>query len=459
MRKSVTRLAAVGLVVPLVVAWGGAAPAAPTITTTAGPSAVASASSAVAAAAPYSPRTGVKFNDPRNRSSHTINKHIRDSINSSPRGSSIRIVTWNFNSDAYTRALRDAHNRGVTVRVIMARGLALDQGPGGSYQTTKRALARRNAQRPPERRSWIRVCRNSCRGTTGIVHSKFYLFSQAGTSRNVVISTSANLTQAAASAQWNDAFTYVNRRKIWDNYGKIFQQASKDRPRRPAYYEFADAEVRGWFQPRAGQRHLALRLLAPVKCAGATGGSGTNGRTKIRIGQAVFNGEVGAKIARRVKALHRAGCDIKMIYTALARSSSAALAGIPKRHMAQDFDGDGSYDRYLHMKAIAISGHYGDNTAAYITMQGSANWSGMAVQSDEQGFIIRDEAVTRTYANRIDQLFANPPRSVAARLAPSQMKDPYSEVEIPEIMREFRTKSDLTQESSFARADRLAASG
>jgi hypothetical protein len=71
----------------------------------------------------------------------------------------------------------------------------------------------------------------------------------------------------------------------------------------------------------------------------------------------------------------------------------------------QDRDGDGAYDVYGHMKAMAISGHYGRRHGARVVYQGSENWSGLARLSDEQGLIIRRDKVERAYGARINRLF------------------------------------------------------
>ena len=49
-------------------------------------------------------------------------------------------MTWNFNSWVFVNALRAAHNRGASVRIIMARSLANEQGPNGPFGVMRRAL-------------------------------------------------------------------------------------------------------------------------------------------------------------------------------------------------------------------------------------------------------------------------------------------------------------------------------
>ena len=50
---------------------------------------------------------------------------------------------------------------------------------------------------------------------------------------------------------------------------------------------------------------------------------------------------------------------------------------MPKKHLVQDFDGDGEFDNYFHLKALTINGVYAGNPASYVILNGSSNWSGL----------------------------------------------------------------------------------
>lgn len=390
--------------------------------------------SAPAAAVPpdnYSPPPGIRFSTPTNNRSHVIQKHILRSINSVAAYQKIRMVTWNLDSRKYVDALSRAHSRGVTVRVVMARGVALRQSDRGDYETLKRRLGKGNKVRPPERRSWIRLCRNSCRGQAGILHSKFFLFSRVTNRVGVAMSSSANLTAAAANNQWNDLVTVTDRPTVYEHYVKIFNQMAMDRPLRSPYSEVFVDGMSAWFHP-SPRDNVPLRMLDQVRCTGAI--NGINGRTVIRVAQAVFNGNRGAAIARKLQSLHRAGCNVRIVFTVIARDPAPYLAGIPKRHIVQDFDGDGVYDRYLHEKSMAIHGNYAGDPEERVAYQGSSNWSGMGFLADEQGVVTRNPFIEMAIARRVDALFANPPRSKTlspqvARAVAGGLIDPYAKVE------------------------------
>jgi phosphatidylserine/phosphatidylglycerophosphate/cardiolipin synthase-like enzyme len=369
----------------------------------------------------YRPKPGVTFNVPGQQA---VNDKVLRAIRHSQRGSKIRAMTWNFNSWVFVKALRSAHKRGVSVRLIMARRLAEEQGRGGPYNTLRRALQRQD--RRPEMRSWFHTCSNSCRGKGGSMHAKMYLFSKTGAQPRVVMSSSANMTGASATAQYNDMFTVVGSKRAYRGSIQTFNEASRDRVAPARVY--ADRNIRGWFQPRTGLKDLVSKMLSRVKCRGARG-AGINGRTSLRIAQDVILGRRGIRIASQIKQLHRNGCNIRLVYSQLGGKVWRILQGVPRNHLVRDSDGDGAYDVYLHMKAMAISGHYGGRRGARIVYQGSENWSGLASVSDEQGLIIDRARVERRYGRQINRLFGIHLRSARPLPAAKRVDDPYMYME------------------------------
>jgi phosphatidylserine/phosphatidylglycerophosphate/cardiolipin synthase-like enzyme len=367
----------------------------------------------------YTPAAGVLFNNPLSSDgSHRINRHIRLSINSSPRGSKIRVMSWNIKSDLYVRSLIDAHKRGVSVRIIMSNGLAEDQSGSGAYSKLKTALSKGNRYRTPKMRSWVRTCKSSCRGVHGIAHAKYYIFSHTGKAHYVVMVGSANMTEVAAMNQWNDMFTVVGRTKTYSRYLKIFAESALDEYAHPPYRTFLDHDMHGWFLPYLGPAATGdpvLKVLNNVRCNGATGHSGINGHTAIRIGQTAFLNQRGIDIAAKLHSLYNAGCDIRIIYSVMGGQAGSRLwtsegrGPIPSRHIVQDTDYDDEYDRYLHMKDMTISGVYGGQTNAHVVYNGTQNWTAVSFNSDEAGFVVHRESLERRYAKWINFLYNNPP--------------------------------------------------
>ncbi len=410
---------AVGVVMLAVVAAGAITIA----TGTTAPSAPAAASSS----APYRVPQGVKFNSPGDTS---ILGHIRRTINHVPKGEKIWIMSWNFQHRAITDALIDAHNRGVRVRLIMARQLAKKQGYGGSFKRFKRVTKRsRNMNRRKAMRSWARTCSHSCRGKGGSMHSKLMIVSKSGASTRIVQHGSSNITGSAGGRQWNDWYTRTGNRAMYRGWKKMFRQATQDRPF--SGFKFKTGKHVSWFAPRKGD--LVRKLLNRVTCKGARG-AGINQRTAIRVASAVFQNERGIKIARKLKDLHQRGCNIRVVFTMMTNKIRRAIRGVPVKQLAYDYNGDGSFDRYLHMKVMTISGHYKNDRGARVVFNGSANWSRMGMVSDEQGMIIRGKGrLEKKYGKRISALYRNAPRGI--RPGPDYyrargMQNPYAGLEL-----------------------------
>jgi phosphatidylserine/phosphatidylglycerophosphate/cardiolipin synthase-like enzyme len=369
----------------------------------------------------YRPSPGVTFNRPGQQA---VNNKLLRAIRHSQHGSKIRAMTWNFNSWVFVRALRSAHKRGVSVRILMARSLAREQGARGPYNTLRRALRKQDRRR--EMRSWFHTCSNSCRGRGGAMHAKMYLFSKTGAQPRVVMSSSANMTGASASSQYNDMYTVRGSKRAYKNSIKVFNEASKDRPARARGY--SAGSIKGWFQPRTGRGDLVSKMLNRVKCKGARG-AGIKGRTSLRIAQDVILGKRGIRIAKKIKQLHRRGCNIRLVYSQLGGKIWRILQGVPRNHLVRDSDGDGAYDVYLHMKAMAISGHYGGRRGARLVYQGSENWSSLASISDEQGLVINRGRVERKYGRHINRLFRIHLRSARPLPSAKRVADPYMYME------------------------------
>ncbi len=410
----------------------------------------AQARTAARAVGSYSPKTGMIVNNPRVKARRwVIRGHVLRSIKSVPRGEKIRIASWNFNSRSLLDALVAADRRGVSVRMLMADNMVRQESQQGSFHKLRRALKanalrRKRAGRPPrpaDMRSWARTCVSSCRGHSGIMHSKIYLFSKVGTSKDVVMASSANATDFAATLQWNDVYTVVNRPTTYAAWIKVFVEMAADRRARPTPYRVVDdgPNLRSIFfpwQPRRGTDPV-LRRLAPIKCTGANGGTGVNGRTKIRIAQTAILDDRGLRIALRLRQLYNQGCNIRIVYAVAKDKVKVPLRNtkrgpVPMREITVDTDGDGVYDKYLHMKVLTVSGVYGSDRSATITWNGSENWTAVAANSDEAGFRVIGAGLERRYSSWIDRLFANPPRSVARNYAlfRSEPVDPYAKVEI-----------------------------
>jgi phosphatidylserine/phosphatidylglycerophosphate/cardiolipin synthase-like enzyme len=397
----------------------------------------------------YTPKGGVLVNNPLGdrESRRRIINHLVRATNSVPGKQKIRIATWNFRSEELANALIAAHRRGVSVRVVIDRLNANPDNPNDTFTRLTQGL-KHDSKRPADMRSFTRRCVSSCRSAGGIAHTKFYLFTKAGKAKDVAMYGSFNGTDLASYNQWNDLFTIRDHPRIYGHFNKVFGQMIRDKKVAQPYLHYQDGRYTSYFYPYRGagtENDPLLQELSQIVCAGATDGTGTNGHTKIRIAQTSMHGDRGKAIAGRLRQMWQRGCDIKIVYAVFGNEVLSILrhtnrGPVPIQQIAQDFNLDGVYDRYLHMKTMAVSGVYRGDTSSNVTWNGSANWTSVALASDEVVMRIFDTKVRQTYSQWFDYLYANPPRysntkqasmaRLAMKSAVARGVDPYSQMEL-----------------------------
>jgi hypothetical protein len=407
---------------------------------------------AISPSNPYTPRTGPIINNPLSKArKHVVVDHLLKTMRSVPNGGYLRISDWNIDSQRFVDVATAAHRRGVSVQILMSKGVADRQNPRtGTFAKLKRNLAVGSAARPPVERSWIRGCHRACRGPFGVNHAKFLVASQTGmgaqiTGRDVSMISSANVTGAAGINQWNDIYTVANSAKTADFFYRLFGEMAPDRNVQGRVYRVQNdtgipwlAQI--WANPhRRGDADPSLQLLRAVRCTGVTGGAGVRGRTAIRIAHTAITGPRGMAIARQLKTLRGQGCNIKVVFALMdveIRNMFASKrngGAILNRQLVRDTNRDGFYDRYLHTKFFTITGNvagYGSN--ARIVRTGSENWTSKSFLSDEVGFNITRPKDEVFYRQWIDGAFAIANKGFTRKPPPNtRMLDPFRYVDIP----------------------------
>ena len=380
------------------------------------------ASPATAAPDNFTPRPGPTFNNPIKASQRrTIFRRIIRSINSTPRDGEIDIFSWNFLTSQGADTLLRAQRRGVRVRLLMDNR-NVQQVDNPSFRRLRSNLHRWNRNHPRQRNSWARTCRGTCRSTKGAAHTKVFMFSRVGRARKVVMQGSANFTEASTTNQWNDIYTHSGNPAVWRFYSRIFSQAVRDRPVHPPY---ADRSFRNFRQiafPIRGRRAVdpVMQMLKRVRCQGAT--NTPSRRTKLQIAPDVIRQDRGMRLARKLRALWNHGCNIRIGYTVVGIDVGRFLrqrsgrGPVPMKHLTQDFNGDGEFDNYFHLKSMTIRGHYGSDRSGFALLNGSANWSNVAANSDENVGIYRDPRRVRRYEDHLDYWYENFPRNGGSRM-------------------------------------------
>ena len=274
-----------------------------------------SASSVSSTPGHYTPRTGALFNNPLGREAQqrTLFRHIIRTINSVPRKGTIRIAVYSFADRRAADALLNAHQRGVNVKLIFS----------GSKVYKPMVRLRRAIGKNPNRKSFVIFCDRSCRGTRGQMHAKFFSFSSAGTASHVTMVGSNNMTRHNAEDQWSDLYTVANGARYFRAFRAWFSELKYDEPVADPYITKSVGRNAITITPmrRTRDSDPILRALGKVTCRTrrteinpSSASPNVRVSTRILVAAHAWNGTRGRTLARKVAALARAGCIVRVFY-------------------------------------------------------------------------------------------------------------------------------------------------
>ncbi|HYP46482.1 MAG TPA: phospholipase D-like domain-containing protein [Propionibacteriaceae bacterium] len=342
-----------------------------------------------AAPIPYSVKPGVIFNDPKGTKAAELRivTHVERAIDNAPKGSTIRIAQYLFDLDSSADKLIAAYKRGVNVQLL------IDDIPVSEQSKRVRGVLGTNKRAG----SYLTRCVNSCMSSkTSVMHAKFFLFSQTGSSRNVSMISAANLYTGNTFVSWNNVHTLVGDTTMYASLNRYFDDMLPDIDR-PNYYRTTTSGIHKiYFYPRTAVPGTAdvplLDVLNHVKCTGVARGYGYQGRTVIQIAQWGWSA-ARLDIARRLWTLHDQGCLVQVIlnnFQTGARVTQTLLRPSRKRGMMRvynagiDSNGNGKRDLYIHHKALIINGVWFGRPNAKVVYTGSANLTGPGLLANNE---------------------------------------------------------------------------
>ena len=250
-------------------------------------------------------------------------------------------------------------------------------------------------------RSYVKKCNGSCRGAGGNMHSKFFLFSKNGKTRDIVMVSSSNLNRGGALLGWNDMYTIADRTRSYNQFVRIHRLMTNDRRAGGRKVEVRDGPYLSRFFPmrHANRRNDPTMVdLRKVSCRSS------KGRTAINVSMFYWKGPRGNYIASKLLNLARKGCRVSIIYGAPSvqiaeRLRNAARARLINLYDSRwDMNGDGYNEVRVHSKYILIKGRYGDNRMTRRVLTGSQNWvQGSLSRGDETTLNISRKKAYRQY--------------------------------------------------------------
>ena len=345
------------------------------------------------AQAAYMPTAGATFNDPNgSRGQQTaLMDQIIGAVNNVPSGSVIRVVAYSFDYQPVADALIAAKKRGAQVRLLIDSHAETDQirqlrsafGTGTSDGT------------------YLRTCRFSCMANTdSFIHSKLYLFSRTGGATYVSMNSSANPAETGVSKSWNNTYTTVGDKTLYDANVDNFNDMLPDKTNTNYYHTVESGNLKEYFFPRAGSTKSSdtlYNILNDVSCP-STIKVTTYFWTNLRV-----------YLADKLADLKSKGCSVEVIYPDGPGSQDTIYPEVTAELRSGAIDTWNTRPNkgfYVHNKVILIDGTYqglGGQKLVYATSQ-NLTLTSLRESNEVMLRIPNDPTAYSAYLNNFQQI-------------------------------------------------------
>jgi len=381
----------------------------------------------------YSPPGGARFNTPiGNRAAQRRNlTHVIRTINAMPgykQGTQgapcpanpaqwpgrIRISFYSMVDGAFANAARAASQRCISVQLLMNNHLTA--ATDYSWGQLEKSLGTAVYSGGRDGRSFAHRCSFGCRGH-GVLHTKMYLFDStvpapaqaANRIRNTVMVGSSNITSNASRVQWNDLYTIRGNARVHADYAQMFDRM-KSGQKSSQLYTYAEGMYSSVFWPQGSATDPYRTWLGAVRCTGANGGAGINGRTVVYVNMHAWFGTRGVNLAQQIRGMYNHGCYVRVLYSFMSYKVYKILhantgSRMSVRRTAFSRDGRTTY-LYSHLKNIDISGHVGSDRSTWLVSTGSNNFTDEGTHFDEVALRIRSRAAYNAYVRHFKYISA-----------------------------------------------------
>ncbi|MCX5200770.1 phospholipase D-like domain-containing protein [Streptomyces sp. NBC_00237] len=342
-------------------------------------------------------RTTATFNDPAGDTAaqSRIRDHVKGLIEGAKEGSTITAGLYSFTDTQVSGALADARKRGVNVRIVIDNA---STGKGGQYDALKTALGTDQSKG-----SYVTNCgaNRGCIGQRELVdgsedgsinHNKFWLFSETGGTKNVVVQASANMTSLQRTDLFNNAVTIVDA-GLYGVYQDYFADLAKRRIDNDYYRTPSAGAYKTYFFPRkeaAGKKWNAdastdtvSLILGNVDCTAGT---------EVRVAANLFSRR---EVASKLVSMEAAGCTVRLANdggTAMSDDVRGILAGKIADRVECAEKRPGKANVGLHSKYVLVNGTYEGKSGRKLVFTGSHNYSYAALRANDETLLKIDDA-------------------------------------------------------------------
>lgn len=374
---------------------------------------------------------GAFFNNPHVPSQrYRIERRLLDTLRHVPKGETVRIALYSFDRIPVANAIVAAHRRGVRIQMLLN-----DHWENRAMQIVRAALGTNT-----HAKNFIYKCKSGCRTLVDQyrnLHSKFFLFSQAGRSKRVISLGSHNFTMNADRHQWNDMYFFHANKTLYKQFVKVFNDMKKDYSKtQPAMHfcgtpagsscEDSVDKYTNWVFPKKStqQSDLVLNMLNKIQCL-TPDGSGGQTRTKLALSMHTMRGARGNYLASAIRQKFAEGCDFRVSYgligfkTKQILGASTARGRIPLRSTGLDYDPEDDFDLnndgdddviltyYTHQKYFVVQGTYNGVPNTSMVLTGSSNWASLGTAQDEIFFTALGAGNARRYLKNFNSFWNN----------------------------------------------------
>lgn len=320
---------------------------------------------------------GSLFNNPYGDRAEqdAIKNHIIGTIDDAKRPSAIRVALYALTDQDYADALVSAHQRGVDVRVVLDAKYSQE----AAAQSLITALGTDTTKR-----SWVKVCMTggACiahGGVNPINHNKFFLFSQVGTARDVVIQTSANQTALNTERYFNNAYTTIGNTELYAAYTRYFNDLVAMVPNNNYFTTGTAGDIGYYFFPQE-TGDVVVDILNDVACTGNRRvGTPDTHRSIVRVSAYALHR---AEVADALISLADQGCQVDLVYSDSNQVENlSGHSNLTLRRLKTE-------ENYrVHSKYFLIEGNYAGRGDRKLTFTGSHNLDFSSLRENDEAML------------------------------------------------------------------------